>query len=51
MAEEKVKEEQARLEYEKLANPSQEDLLKDIRDLLKAQNTVQKSEKETKKAE
>lgn len=36
-AEEKLKSEQEKLEAEKLANPTQEDLLKDIRDLLKAQ--------------
>ena len=36
-AEAKLKEEQAKIEAEKLEHPSQEDLLKDIRDLLQAQ--------------
>ncbi len=48
-AEEKLKAEEEKLAAEKLANPTQEDLLKDIRDLLKNQaeaKTQTKSSKE-----
>ena len=41
-AEAKLKEEQAKLEAEKLEHPSQEDLLKDIRDLLQQQANASK---------
>ena len=52
LTEEKAKEEAAKEEAEKLANPSQEDLLKNIRDLHKAQvATAYEAEKKTKKAE
>lgn len=43
LAEQKLKEEEEKLAAEKLANPSQEDLLKDIRDLLKTQAESNKS--------
>lgn len=50
-AEAKLKAEQEKIEAEKLANPSQEDLLKEIRDLLKAQSETKSSgKKETEKA-
>lgn len=47
-AEAKLKAEQERIEVEKLANPSEQDLLKEIRDLLKAQNESKKPVKEVK---
>lgn len=43
-----MKEGQAKIEAEKLANPTQEDLLKDIRDLLKTQSEVKDSTKKEK---
>ena len=51
LAEQKLKEEEEKLAAEKLANPSQEDLLKDIRDLLKAQAESNKSSKKEKVSE
>lgn len=48
LAEQKLKKEEEKLAVEKLANPSQEDLLKDIRDLLKAQAESNKSAKKEK---
>ena len=51
LAEEKLKEEQAKLEAERLANPTQEDLLKDIRDLLRAQTESNKPAKKEKNIE
>ena len=51
LAEQKLKEEEEKIAAEKLANPSQEDLLKDIRDLLKAQAETNKSTKKEKVSE
>lgn len=50
-AEEKLKAEQARIEAEKLANPSDHELLKDIRDLLKSQMETQVATSEPAKTE
>ena len=48
LAEAKLKEEQEKIEAEKFANHSQEDLLKDIRDLLKFQTESAKALKKEK---